>query len=285
MNRIVTIVSRTLRYDLVILNLLVWLLILFTGVVPNTIGRIIFGLPFMLFIPGYTLIAALHPDPDRLDWTARLTLSVVSSFVTVSLLVLVVNFTRWQLTLMPIVWTVSIFVLVTSLLAWWRRRRRRVGDHFRLKFGVGFMLSPGNRGNLILKMALLYVVIGSLVFMGYSLINFRQVETFSEFYVLDKFGEAHNYTVNLTPGQGTDVILGITNREGASGVYKVTVADNGTLLQEIGPVVLPADETWEKEVSLVPTETGTRQVTFQLYLGDDPYLKPLYLWVDTPVRE
>ena len=62
--------------DLVLVNLLSALLIVVIAFFPYSPARIILGLPFILFFPGYVLICALFPRRKELDWIERLALSM-----------------------------------------------------------------------------------------------------------------------------------------------------------------------------------------------------------------
>ena len=53
--------------------------------------RIVLGLAFVLFFPGYTLIAALFPGKDALDSIERLALSFGLSIAVVPLIGLILN--------------------------------------------------------------------------------------------------------------------------------------------------------------------------------------------------
>ena len=49
---------------LLIIDILTVLLVLAILVIPSSFLRIAFGLPFLLFFPGYVLVAALFPVPE-----------------------------------------------------------------------------------------------------------------------------------------------------------------------------------------------------------------------------
>ena len=55
--------------------------------------RIVLSLAFVLFFPGYTLIAALFPAKGRLDGIERVALSFGLSLAVVPLIGLALNFT------------------------------------------------------------------------------------------------------------------------------------------------------------------------------------------------
>ena len=54
-------------------------------------ARIVLGLPFVLFFPGYTFVAALFPRKDDLDAIERVALSLGLSIAVVPLVGLALN--------------------------------------------------------------------------------------------------------------------------------------------------------------------------------------------------
>jgi len=81
-----------LQNELLLVNILAILLITIIAFFPSNVLRIILGLPFMLFFPGYTLIAALFPKRNALDSIERVALSFGLSIAVVSLVGLILNY-------------------------------------------------------------------------------------------------------------------------------------------------------------------------------------------------
>jgi hypothetical protein len=100
-----------------IINILVIVLIIIITFVPYDLPRIILGLPLVMFFPGYTLIAALFPKRDDIDSIERVALSFGLSIAVVVLIVLMLNYSPWGIKLYPILISLGIFILVTSLIA------------------------------------------------------------------------------------------------------------------------------------------------------------------------
>ncbi len=92
--------------------------------------RIVLAAAFLVFFPGYTLVAALFPRKDSLDYLERVTLSLVLSIAVVPLLGMALNYTPWGIDTYPVVATVLGFVLVCSLAAQWRRYRLPEEERF-----------------------------------------------------------------------------------------------------------------------------------------------------------
>ena len=112
-----------LRNELALMSALTLLLIAIVALFPSSVLRGVLGAPFMLFIPGYTLVAVLFPARQAISTVERLALSVGASIVVVSLIGAVLNFTPLGVRLVPVLCSVSGFTLATSAMAWWRRRK------------------------------------------------------------------------------------------------------------------------------------------------------------------
>ena len=85
--------------------------------------RIILGLPLVLFLPGYALIAALFIRKDDLDAIERIALSFGLSIAVSPLLGLGLNYTPFGIRLTPILIVLSVFTISLALGACVRRSR------------------------------------------------------------------------------------------------------------------------------------------------------------------
>ena len=104
----------SLEYDLCIMMVLTLLLALVVAVIPSNFIRVLLGLPFLLFFPGYGLIAALFPRKTDLEGIERVALSFGLSIAVVPLIGLVLNYTPWGIRLYPILTTVALFIFITT---------------------------------------------------------------------------------------------------------------------------------------------------------------------------
>ncbi|MBC7325744.1 MAG: DUF1616 domain-containing protein, partial [Moorella sp. (in: Bacteria)] len=102
------------------LALLLVTVVIFSGPQPL---RVVLGLPFVLFFPGYTLIATLFPRQKDLDGIERVALSFGLSIAVVPLIGLALNYTPWGIRLYPVLIAVVAWTLIFSLLGIYRRRR------------------------------------------------------------------------------------------------------------------------------------------------------------------
>ncbi len=112
-----------LQDELLLINILAILLIIVITFFPSNVLRIILGLPFLLFLPGYTLITVLFPRKRILDGIERVALSFGLSIAVVPLSGFVLNYTPWGIRLYPILISLTIFLIITSVIAWYWRQR------------------------------------------------------------------------------------------------------------------------------------------------------------------
>ena len=125
--------------DLALVILFTLLCILFVLIPPlNEISpiRIILGLPLVLFLSGYSLIATLFPRKDDLDAIERIALSFGLSIAITPLLGLALNYTPFGIRLSPILIVLSIFTISPALGAYVRRSMILEGDRFSVDFGA-----------------------------------------------------------------------------------------------------------------------------------------------------
>lgn len=272
-----------LRNELIPLNLLVLVLIIAIILFPSNALRIALGLPFLLFFPGYTLMAALFPKRQGIDAIKRIALSFGISIAIVPLVGLILNYTPWGITLESTLYSMACFIFIMSIVAWVRRKRlweeRRLGLEFQLRLPSW----GGSASEKILSVVLVIVAVGALATLGYVLATPKVGEKFTEFYILGAEGKAADYPIELVVGKEGRVIIGIVNHEHETMSYWIQVTVNGLKDQELGPVVLGDEEKWEVEMSFIPKMPGDNQkVELFLYKNGEvePSLGPLQLWLN-----
>lgn len=242
------------------------------------------GLIFVLFFPGYTLIAALFPRRGDLDGVQRLALSFGLSIAVVPLIGLILNYTPWGIGLYPVLVSVLVFIFVMAGVAWYRRRRLPREQRFELQFRPRLSQFWGrqNRWDRVLIGLLVVAIIGTIGMLVYVTQTPKVEERFTEFYILGPEGKAENYPGVLVLGEEAKVTVGIVNREQEVTEYNVKILIEGQKVEEVGAIALAHEEKWEQEVSFAPTEVGEKQkVEFQLYKGNgSKAYHALNLWID-----
>jgi uncharacterized membrane protein len=272
------------RNGLLILNILSVLLVLIITFLPSNVLRIILGIPFVLFFPGYALMAALFPKKDPISGIERVALSFGLSIAVTPLIGLILNYTPLGIRLESILYSLFLFIFVTSLIAWLMRRRLPEAERFSFEFHVALSaLWRGGTRDRVLSIVLVLTILGALGTMGYVIAKPKAGQSFTEFYILGPSGKAVDYPSELKVGEEGKVIVGIANHEHEVVTYQVEVRIGGVKNNELVPVVIQPDEKWEKEVGFTPKVPGKNQlVEFLLYKNGelDPNLKPLRLWID-----
>lgn len=274
-----------------LLIVLIWtiltLVFVLTPVLSYTPVRAILGIPMVLFVPGYVLIAALFPKNDDLEGVERIALSFGLSIAVVPLLGLLLNYT-FGIRLVPILLTLCSYSIALTIIAANRREKLSQEERFLVPFYKVYELiekdfhSPKNRTDMTLTIILIFFI-GLAAGMIYFVITTPNIgERFTEFYILDPSGKAENYPLEMKYNSPSKILVGVVNNEFTTLNYTVRVAlDNEVLNDTL--FALPHNSTWKNNVTFVPNKRGNGQkLEFWLYREDNftmPYRK-LHLWVN-----
>lgn len=281
--------------DLPIVTVLVLLtnLFIFIPELAVTPIRTMLGLPMVLFLPGYALVAALFPAKDDLDGIERLALSFGLSIAVVPLIGLGLNYTSWGIRLIPILVLLSVFTLLMCAVAVYRRAQLPSDKAFSVSVAEVYGSvkppdsdQPGSRFDRILTIILVISVLVSVVALVYVVVTPKQGEKFTEFYILGMDGKADNYTTHYTLGDSGQVIVGVVNHEYERVKYTMDIRLNNESLSipsNVQSFTLDNNVTWERPVTFAPNSVGNNmKLEFLLYKNGNlsvPY-RDLHLWVN-----
>ncbi len=237
------------------------------------------GLPFVLLLPGYAILAALYPSKSGIGPVGRLTLSIGLSIAVVPMVAAVLNYTTWGIDLTPVAVSLSAVIGMGVAVAGYRRRR--------LSRDKVFSVLPGRMGRPARAIDILQGLAVGVALLGVGaamiVVAFTRGDSgATEFYVLGPSGVAGDYPSAATVGEKSVVTLGIVNRDGEGRTYRIAVIIDGEGTRDIDGLVLGDGERWEEPVDLTPTHAGADQkVEFQLYRDDEsaPH-RTLNLWLD-----
>ena len=263
-------------------------------VVNQTPLRVLAGLPTVLFIPGYLLIAALFPQNDEIDWIERVALSFGLSIAVVPLIGLVLNYTPWGIRLDPVLISIAGFCLVMAAIATYRRLL--IPEEERLVVPLREVLvsaqselfeqgqAPLDRALSVLLVISIVAAVGTTLFV---IAVPKEGEHFTEFYILGAEGKAADYPTAFAPNTSQWVTVGVCNHEYRNVTYTVeTHAVNQTYdlstntstidrmdLLDRYSVTLPHNQTGERRVDFVVPDAGYNKLQFLLFNetvpGDD----------------
>jgi uncharacterized membrane protein len=295
--------------QMVIIQILSIALILIVLLYPSSPARIVLGLPFIIFFPGYVFLKAIFVKKEFSDAIELIALSFAMSIAIVAFTGFFLNYTSWGIRLEPVLSALCLFVILASTIAIirasWLENDARITTELNINLGKWKEARFGKSLNLILVI----LIIGALCVVGYISAAPKVGETSTEFYVLGSNGNTQGYPsdfilengtatqINYGTGEyvATDgwgrVTIGLINHELGDAIYyvriiisseQVDVLSAGAVLKQLGPINLKAGEEWEQQVGFAPSEVGDNQeVDFLLFMnsGNDP-IESLHLWIN-----
>ena len=264
-----------------------------TAWLNETFLRTVLGLPLVLFLPGYALIAALFPAKFDLDGIERVALSFGLSIAVVPLIGLGLNYTSWGIGLVPVLISISVFTLLMCGLAYFRREQLSPEERFEVPFREGaealraeVVEKPESWTDKILTIILILSILASVGTLVYVIVSPKEGEHFTEFYILGPEGMASNYPTEYVLGEDGTVIVGIVNHEYRTVNYAMDVRLENRSLdlpENMKYVNLVHNETWEDTLEITPPFEGTdMKLEFLLFNESEkevPY-RELHLWIN-----
>ncbi len=275
------------NYDLLGLVLLALLVPLMVGLEAPALLRVPFGLGMVLLAPGYGLTAAVFAYRGGLDLPARAGLSFGLSLAVVPMLALLLNYLPWGIRLWPMTLSLSLWIILSSGAAAFRRWRLSAwdeGDIVTIPQPVGWWLGLSRSSKLGLLVGVLAIGLAG-AYAAYVFLTPDQADPLTEFYALGAEGRAEGYPREIAPGQETALMLGIVHKEAEVGRYRIEVRSEGKVLAGLGSLILQKGQKWEQSLMYKLEGTGDdRKVEVLLFYNDrpEPY-RQLRLWVN--VRE
>lgn len=271
---------------------------------PGEVLRLVFGLPFALFLPGYAVVSALFPqraDAPRtdeaggasvgsIDGVERALLSFWLSVVAVMFAGFGLSFLPWGVGPVSLLATLSATSVVAAGVAAIRRLSLPHDRRFRVPYRryVG-LLRDGLAGSgdgvdraLNVAVALSLVLAGGSV--AYAMGSPNPSEQFSSLYLLTETDDgelvAADYPTELVRGEATPLVVGVHNRERERTNYTVVVriqrvaTENGSSRvvdqRELRRfrVTLGPDERWHRRHNVTPPLAGQRlRLQYLLFRG------------------
>jgi uncharacterized membrane protein len=249
--------------------------------------RVIFGVPLVLFIPGYALIAALFPAARDIDGIERVALSFGLSIAIVPLTGLALNYTPWGIRLDPIVTCLSILTIGLCLAAQYRRAQLPADERFSVPFhemrqavsDEFFKKAGTSRIDRILSFILLIAIIAAVATTVYVIVVPKEGEKFTEFFILGEKQKAADYPSHLVQGVNSSLFIGIGNHEYRTVNYTVETyfsnmnfdeTTNTTSLEAMDlldrfTISIPHNETVIRPYSFIPPSTTSNRIDFLLF--------------------
>lgn len=215
------------KYPIDIILCMLWSLILLPTALLDVEGiiRVVLGLPFVLFIPGYILVFTLFPTrkTDRgIDMIERIALSFGLSIAIVPLIGLGLNYTPMGIRLEPILLSIFIFIISVGSIGVYRWVKTTPDERFTVSLNISLTKSESNlnKALTIILLAMIVIAMASLI---YVVITPKTGEQFTEFYILSSEGTAEEYPRYIHVGENADGIIGIVNHEYKTVNYTIEI--------------------------------------------------------------
>ncbi|MFB6159819.1 MAG: DUF1616 domain-containing protein [Haloferacaceae archaeon] len=270
--------------------------------------RAALGLPLILFVPGYLLVAATYPGRYRPSGSGtqfttvsrsgsgvrpveRLVLSFGMSLALAPMFALVLWSVQGSIDRGPALVGLGVLALAETVVAAVRHVRLPSGERFdlpagRLSAAVRSFVDGRSRRGLTLGGVLVASVLIATAVMGAGLLVPTDAQTYTSAALLtERDGElvAGDYPAEFTAGEAEPLTLRVTNNEGGEVAYTVvvaaervdrsgdaaTVTDRTVLRRESER--LAGGETWTWEHEVAPELTGEDvRISYYLYRGEAP---------------
>lgn len=250
--------------------------------------RVILGLAFALFFPGYAIVSALFLTSGQINTIERIALSFGLSITVVPLIGLLLNYSRWGFNLYPILVSLIAFTIILCVIAWFRRSKIPFEERFYIKITMAL---PTKEELLTLDKILSILIVISIIIAVFTAIYItvlpKKGEKYTEFYIFDENGTTENYPKYLTIGEPKAVIVGIFCHEYKRTIYAIEI----TLLNLTGErtnmtlkrynVTLEQDTYDVTVFNFTVNDNGTYKLQFLLYIDsiEEPY-RELHLWIN-----
>ena len=194
---------------------------------PNPLAflRLILGLVYVLYIPGYLLQSLLFPANLELDNIERTALSFALSGVIVPPVALLLNWLPWGIHLWPIVISLTAFILL-CMVGIVIQQIRLPGDE-RSRTGGKLAIRTWWAG-LERQYRMVYIILASILVIASItalsiLVMPKPAEFFTEFYMLGPGALAENYPRQAGLADTISVTLGVDNHERANAAYRLEI--------------------------------------------------------------
>jgi uncharacterized membrane protein len=242
-------------------------------------------------------VSALFVKNEKIDHIQRAALSGVMSIAIVALIGFGLNYTAEGIRLEPVLYSITGFIFVTSVIALIRTGRKLKTNKFAREYNLSFLSWESNRFSKLFSIILIIAIFAALGMLGYVVVKPKIVAGFTEFYILGINGKAQDYPIEFTMNNGkvTTVLysdgtldstsgfgvvtLGIVNHEQQTVVYYVKMTIDGepaniyfggTATNILGPLVLRQGDKLENTIGIVPQHVGENQeIKLLLFKGTE----------------
>lgn len=289
--------------DLLAVSGFVLVATLVLSAVDGTVVRAAFGIPLLLFVPGYVAVSVLFPrarpvpegstpliaQTRDLSDAERVALAFGLSVALLPIFGLAISAAQLDYTSSTVVGTIGGVTLMGTILAIVRRLSLPAADRYHVAFGRRFdaalssIFNTRSTAHTVLNVALIASMVLALSTVGYALVAPQDGETYTGVQLLTEDDSeelvAADYPETIEPGESVPLVIAVENQEATTQEYTVVVQeqrlDDGEVVDrtELDRVdyALADGETGYADRELTPTpEEGPVKLSVQVYVDDVP---------------
>lgn len=277
----------------------------------GSILRIIFGIPMLIFLPGYSLVSVFWPGRHQskieaedahirkgLDSIERIIFSIGLSIALVSLTGLILNYIS-TITLIPILTSLLAFTLTCSILAIYLRKSLHSEERYQISFMFLLKSETAEKASVdkVFTILLICSIIVFTSIFGYMVLNPVDNSHYTEFYILDQNHTLEILPNNLTVNETGTIIITIHNLENEMIDYTIIAGlENDTfspIYSESNPQIeldmnhysatnisLDDSTIYEQEYSFKFSTPGRYKIVWTLLVNDVETNYQLHMWVN-----
>jgi uncharacterized membrane protein len=279
-------IQETIGLDLALVLIFATLLIVFALTLPEGyVLRIIFCIPFLLFLPGYALVSALWPEKSEMEGLERAALGLGLSIAIVAIFGLGLNYTPWGIALPSVVIGLYSLILLLVIIAWLRRSKLGLDKRFILT--SAFLFEKSDQISSTDKVMILIVAIVMIIGGGtlaYIAVN-PPKEPYTQLSIKDEYGATENYPFNLSVDEDATIIIEVVCYEREATDYSVLVSlksdsQGNTTLDEYN-FSLADGKKWSQDIDFSINASGEYKLEVELFKNDErtPYANN-YIWIN-----
>ena len=316
-------ITNVIPTDLVVILLFTGIvnLVVFIPIISETPLRVVFGLPFVLFVPGYVAICTLFPQRhtprstsgststvdvsgipfwkfeqrDSIDWAERLALSVAASVVIVPAIVFILGISGFGVTLLPAMTGVTALTILLTITAIIRRSAVPAENRFQVPFRQWIdrirsgLFEQNSRKDTRLNVLLVITILLAAGVAGFAVASPGADDGYSALAVLteNETGDLVTDNVSQVIEQGEDqpIVVAIDNEEHRTVNYTTVVVEQSVDDTGDEPVVDSQEEIDRFDASVDHGETGLYEQSIQSTTTDEDVRIVWLLYLDTDVPD
>jgi len=191
----------------------------------NEMLRVILGLPFILFIPGYVTIFALFPSKKIVKGVGvieRIAFSVGLSIVITSFIGLILNYTSGSIQPESASASIFIFIIGIGAISMYRWFMAAPDERFIASIYLSLPKSKDKLDRSLFIILIASILITTVLFI-YVVETPKTGEKFTGIYLLGSDGSITSYPMTLSVGENTTISIGIINHEYRTISYTIEV--------------------------------------------------------------